>query len=92
MKFIYNKHKNNIITMNIDFNDFDFDDLGFVDKKAGKRIMKYINSKKLENENLEFDNMVDRYKKPKKGIKINIKDLIRDKIIDLIKSIESKIN
>ena len=46
MKFIYNKHKNNIIIMEIDFNDTDFDDLGFVDKKAGKRIMKYINSKK----------------------------------------------
>ena len=52
--------------MELDFNDINFNDLGFVDKKAGKRIMKYINSKKLENENLEFNNMVDRYKKPKK--------------------------
>ena len=36
--------------------------------------------------------MVDRYKKPKKRTNRNIKDHIKDKIIDLIKSIESKIN
>lgn len=62
--------------MELDFSDINFNDLGFVDKKAGKRIMKYTNSKRLEDENLEFDDMVDRYNKDKEPSKTN-KDTIK---------------